>query len=207
MSESLENTCRRLEHWETDEWSPDVILQHEVLTRRVVDPCTGTGILAEAAKRAGYDVYANDVHEWGYGGQDFNYDFLSEGAAHHLGGLVRGATVFMNPPFSRAVQFVERAFEMGARKIVSYQRFSWWESAGRREFWGERPPVRVYVCGNRASSWRHDIPKDQREGGLNPKTGKKRAGTPTAHAYFVWEQGHPRGPLMGHIWKDGGAVL
>ena len=33
-------------------------------------------------------------------------------------------TIFMNPPFSKAVEFVEKAIALGARKIVCFQRFA-----------------------------------------------------------------------------------
>lgn len=201
MSKRLEELCRKYEHYETDNWSPTVILQHEVCTRRVVDPCVGTGILAEAAKDAGYEVFTNDIRHWGYEHTDHLYDFLSEKAEHHLAGLIKDQTVFVNPPFSKAVDFVERALELGARKVICYQRFAWRECSKRREFWEKNPPCRIYLCGDRATSWRHDIPKDQREGWVNPKTGKRRAGTPTAHAWFIWERGQPGAGLLSAIWK------
>ena len=96
----------------------------------------------------------------------------------------------MNPPFSKATEFVEKSFELGFRKIVCFQRFSWWESQKRREFWEKHPPDRVYICGDRASCWRHDIPESERG-----------SSTPTAHAWFVWEKGSPPGTLLGHIYK------
>lgn len=176
--------CRELEHWETPHWAAREILKHEILTRRVLDPNCGSGILADAARAAGYDVLANDIFDWGYRGDQFLLDFLSDEALHHLGGIVRGNTVFMNPPFKFATEFVEQAMKMGARKIIVYQRWAWLESETRRDFFANHPPTRSYLCGHRATSWRHDIPKH-----------KRRSGTPTAHGFFVWENGHTPSPM------------
>lgn len=101
-----------------------------------------------------------------------------------------GKTVFMNPPFSLACEFIEKAFELGARKVVVFQRFAWWESKRRKDFWDKHQPNRVYICGDRAACWRGDIPEEER-----------KSSSPTAHAWFVWEPEHPSGTVLGHIWK------
>ncbi len=192
--ESLEAQVRALECFETDPWAARAILQSELLTRDVVDPCCGTGILSVAARENGYDTYSNDIVSWGYSRQTSTVDFLSIDTAHELIADWRETdfSVFMNPPFSKACAFVDKALALGARKIVCFQRFAWWESAARRDWWSVNPPQRLYICGDRASCWRFDVPPEGR-------TGKS---TPTAHAWFVWERSQPPGPVIGHVWRD-----
>lgn len=188
MEESFTDFCKRLEHFETPKWAAEKILEHEILTRFVFDPCCGTGILSEAAKEAGYFCGSTDIHDWGYKDQLGVIDFFE---CPSLPTPKEDTTIFINPPFSKACEFVEKSFELGARKVVCFQRFAWWESGGRKDFWEKFPPNRVYVCADRASCWRHDIPESERG-----------SGTPTAHAWFVWERGNPSGTLTGHIRKD-----
>lgn len=188
MTIGFTQTCKDLEHFETPEWAAKAILRKEILTSLVIDPCCGIGILADAALSEGYkDVFAWDIYDWGYERQCAVSDFLVDGDGSEI---EEEFTIFMNPPFSLACQFVERSFEIGARKVICFQRFAWWESARRRDFWEKFPPNRVYICADRADCWRHDIPKDLRG-----------SGTPTAHAWFVWESGHPPGTLLGHVSK------
>lgn len=181
----LATLCKKLEHFETPQWAADEILNHEILTNDVIDPCVGTGVLAESAKKRGHAITAIDIHDWGY--RSHREDFLK---LNWIMPPVNNFTVFMNPPFSLADKFVEKSFELGARKILCFQRFAWWESGGRREWWDKFTPQRIYICGNRASCWRHDIPQEERG-----------RGTPTAHAWFVWEKGQPSGPLVGRIYN------
>ena len=176
--------AKEAEAYETPRWAVEAILDREILTDTVIDPCVGKGILAEIACFRGYTVQCMDKHDWGYPARIGN--FIADAELH-----VRDNAVLMNPPFSLAEDFVVRALVRGARKVVCFQRFAWWESAGRRGFWEKHPPNRVYICGNRASCWRFDIPEDQR-----------KSGTTTAHAWFVWERGHPPGTVLGHIYKD-----
>ncbi len=176
--------AKQAEAFETPTWAVEAILDREILTGAIVDPCAGQGALADAAEARFYTVYAYDKYYPGY--QIEQWDFLTSSDAS----LVADRAVLMNPPFSLAVEFVERCIEFNARKIVCFQRFAWWESRGRRDFWDKHPPNRVYVCGNRATCWRFDIPEEDR-----------KSGTTTAHAWFVWERGHPKGTVMGHIYK------
>ena len=177
--------ARDAECFETPLWAVHAILDVELLTPMVVDPCCGQGVLAKAADQRGYHVFASDLYDWGYGAS--NVDFLENDDVLRF---VPNATVFMNPPFSLAVDFVETAIKNGARKVVCFQRLSWWSSAKRVPFWSHRPPNRIYVCTDRASCWRIDIPPHKRTGG-----------TTTDHAWFVWERGQPGGTQMGRISK------
>ncbi len=182
----------KAECYETDRWAAEAILRHEILTPAVWDPCCGTGVLSDVARKAGYRVVATDLYDWEYDDADLTGpggDFLARTEPTFHGG---DFTIFMNPPFSLACQFVDQAFELGARKIVCLQRFAWWESLKRREWWEARPPHRVYICGQRASCWRFDIPLE-----------KRTSSTTTAHAWFVWQPGHPPGTTLGHVWRDG----
>jgi len=191
--ETLKELAIRLEHFETPQWAADKILEHELLSEVVIDPCCGTGVLSKAAIKAGSrDVRSFDIHDWGYVWTNV-VDFLNLDQEWHCLFTDRpsGATVFMNPPFSLACDFVEKAFELGARKIVCFQRFAWWESKGRREFWDNHPPARIYICGDRATCWRHDLPEEERT-----------SGTTAAHAWFVWERGHPPGTQLHRIYKN-----
>jgi hypothetical protein len=186
---NLAEQAAAAEAWETDPWAAASILTVEILTPVVVDPCCGTGILARAARSAGYDVRASDLYDWGYAdmaarGQDFLTSDL-------LANWCRDNTVLMNPPFSLATQFVDRALSCGARKVACFQRQAWRESNRRRAWWEVNPPARKWICGDRATCWLFSVPPEDRKGG-----------TPTPHAWYVWERGHRGAEMTGAIWKD-----
>jgi len=189
IEETLEERAKRLEAYETPEWAVQAVLKREILTQNVVDPCTGYGVLAEAAEDCGYSVTAMDIYPWRNDVRLMDWLVPCSMLADNLSSTP--FTVLMNPPFSKACEFVKQAFHLGARKVVCFQRFAWWESKTRREFWQQHPPNRVYVCGDRASCWRMDISEVDRGNG-----------TPTAHAWYVWESGHPVGTQLGHIYKS-----
>ena len=188
--EDLTKLCKKLEHYETPEWAVRAILEKELMTPIVIDPCCGTGVLSRIAEEKGYEAFSFDIHDWGYK-YGFLRDFLKvEKIIEDVGKGSGDFTVLMNPPFSLAVDFVKKAFELVAKKVVCFQRFSWLETKSRRDFWEKHPPNRIYICGDRASCWRHDIPHD-----------KRKSSSPTAHAWFVWEKGQPKGTVLGHIYK------
>lgn len=193
--QDLKQKCIDLEHYETPQWAANAILKSEVLTPHVVDPCCGAGVLSKAALSEGATVSSYDVQDWGYAPTTF-CDWLETYI-----GEVDEATCFMNPPFSLATQFVMKAINSNFRKIICFQRFAWYESQIRRDFWESFPPNRVYVCGDRAACWRHDIPVNERGKRYNPETGQEMSETPTAHAWFVWDRDQPSGTLLGRIHK------
>ncbi len=195
MSKMKKSACLLLEHFETPRWAADSILAAEKLTKTVLDPCCGTGVLGEAAKAQGYSVYSSDILDWGYGNPEA--DFLDESFFFPQGEF----SVFMNPPFSKACRFVKKCFEAKAEKIISFQTLAWYESSARREFWDQYPPKKIYLCGDRATCWRHDLPKDEKGNRYNPETGKRLSGTSTAHAWFVFEKGFSGVPELHRLYK------
>lgn len=193
----LTELSKKLEHFITPQWAIEAILEREILTHRIIDPCTGTGVLAAAARARGHSVLPIDIHDWGYAGTHIA-DFLQM----QQDDIFTEFSALLNPPFSKAKEFVNKCLDLGARKVVCFQRFSWWESADRRGFWDDRPPSRVYVCGARADCWRYDLPINERGKRYDAKTGKEMSSTPTAHAWFVWDRGHTGGTMLDRLYKD-----
>lgn len=182
--------AKQAECFETPAWAADAILRVESLRGTAVDPCCGRGALGDAVGRAmrNFSLVESDLHNWGRGAT--GVAFLSDKrVVGQTAGLVW--TCFMNPPFSLATQFVERALDLGAVKVLAFQRLAWLESKARRPFWDDHPPARIWLCAERASCWRIDIPPEERE---------RRGATPTAHAWFVWERGHT-GTSMHRLYR------
>lgn len=202
--------------FETDPWAADAILRVELMTEVVVDPCCGTGILTAAAEKNGHHVHAWDIVDWSKvlpcRSPDLIIDFLAPETLEEWAPFGCDFTIFMNPPFSLACEFVDRAKALGARKIISFQRWPWRESGGRREWWQNNPPARTWICGERATCWRFDVPKvcvglpDCGKGkgrGVDAvKCRECMAGTPTSHGFFVWEKGHKGAESIGDLWKN-----
>lgn len=219
----LETLCRDLEAFETPKWAVDEILKVEIFTRFVVDPCVGTGILMAGVERAtmkGHRAHM-DIMDWSRvlncpkpqvigNFLDQSTDSFFDTLKPHLS----EATFFMNPPFSTACEFVDRARALGARKIVCFQRQAWRETDVRRAWWEANPPARTWLCGGRAACWRFDLLDCQEEGGTEACPKFKRKGkkhetqgcakcmgsTPTAHAWYVWERGHRGAEINNTIY-------
>lgn len=191
---SLEDICRELECYETPEWTIRAVLREEELVGDIEDPCCGPGVMSKVAREVtGREILSADIHDYGY--PCVLEDFLMR--TRKING-----TVFMNPPFSKAVEFVLKAKELGASKIVMFQRLAWWESGERRKFWDEHPPRSVYICGDRASCWRHDLPVNERGKRYDPRTGKELAGSSTAHAWFIFEAGWSGETKLKRLYKS-----
>jgi len=189
MESEFTKVCKRLEHYETPLWAVEQLLEKEKLQSFVLDPCCGTGILSEAAKAKGIKVYASDITDWGYQDQKEIYDFLKLESRQLVPSF--GFDVLMNPPFSTACEFVKKSLDIGAQKVYCFQRFAWYESRSRKEFFDAMPLSKIILCGSRASCWRHDIPFEKR----------KKSGTTTAHAWFVFDPKHSGPVTLDRIYK------
>jgi hypothetical protein len=75
----------------------------------LLDPCTGTGRIADAAKAAGYHVITADIVDRGYPGCRIQ-NFLDRSSAP--------PSVTGNPPFSAVEAFARHALTIGADKVA-----------------------------------------------------------------------------------------
>jgi hypothetical protein len=211
MAKFNEALCVDLEAYQTPEWAIERLLDVEILTSAVIDPCVGLGVIADAAKKRGYGVTSYDVYHWGYDGTLIQ-DWLTTTID------LTNFTVLMNLPFSKACAFVDHALKLNARKVVCFQRQAWRETGngkrGRRAWWDANKPARKWLCGDRASCWRFDVltcphdaecPNRRRKKGQKPSPGigcsKCMGNTPTPHEFYVWERGHVAAEISGVLYK------
>lgn len=192
---SLEDLCKRLEAYATPRWAVESILDVELTTRDVLDPCAGLGVMGDVCMERGLRVEALDVKDWRVhfprafmAVEPGIMDFLSFGTD------LSNHTVIMNPPFSLAEKFVSHAQILNARKIICFQRQAWRESAARRLWWDSNAPSRVWVCGARATCWRFDLLETDLS---------QRGGSSVSMAFYVWERGHKSAEVTGAIYPRG----
>lgn len=190
----VEAAAVALEACETPRWAAQAGIGCADLQHRVLDPCVGRGVLAETAIAAGHDVRSGDIYGWEYDGPRLLCDFLSTAAESLVEGWEpQSFDVFMNPPFSKACEFVDRALELGAYRVLSFQRFAWLESQVRKSWWDSAPCSRVFLLADRVTWWWFHIPKSDRKGN-----------TPTVHAWFEFTADHPSPgspPPMQRIYR------
>ncbi|MDX5412841.1 MAG: hypothetical protein LPK02_07315 [Rhodobacterales bacterium] len=209
----LQKRAKEAEWYETPVWAAERILDYEIMPDRVLDPCAGRGVLGNALIAKGYyprNIAEIDLNRWpGQPGRVCApIDFLSQTIRDELFPITAGWAghdfgVMMNPPFSKTCEFVQQCFDLGARKIIMFQRFNFLESATRAEFFQELPPARIWLCGDRAHSWRGDMPEEDMidEKGELVK-GKKGRSSPTAHCWMVWERGHRGNMAVHHLYRE-----
>ena len=140
----------------------------------VWEPCTGTGVLADALEQLGYRVFASDIHDWGYSkAYDVIQDVLEFTEAPC-------PFVVTNPPFSKAAQIVRHLLAIGARRTIIYQGWTWYLQQGEKaELFRELPPAYVLALERRCGQWHFTTPLDQRKGHSTQR-----------FAWYVWEAGH-----------------
>jgi hypothetical protein len=196
------------ECFETPDEPIDLIVEREILTSLIIDPCCGRGQMVRNRALRNHHVIATDKHDWGFSRESTYADppplnFLSDAWNAHVDGhgwSLGNATMMINPPFSLACDFIRKGFALGVRKILCYQRFAWYEGNKRRDFWREFPPNRIYVTEGRWDCWRIDIPPAMR--GVPKSKGGAGTSRPYPHAWYVWERGQPSGTLLGRLERD-----
>lgn len=194
--ETLTDLCKRVEAYETPRWAIEAILDVELTTKHLLDPCCGLGAIGEVCREQLLEIDEYDIIDWSLylaerlrsAPDAATQDFLTDNYP------LDSVTVIMNPPFTLAEKFVDHALEMGARKVICFQRQAWRESVKRREWWERNPPARVWVCGARATCWRFDL--------LGTEKAEKSSSS-TSMAWYVWEKGHRGAELTSAIYPKG----
>ncbi len=165
----------------TPAWAVSAILPHLPCPGDVLDPCAGKGDLLRAvdayaawehAHLRAFEILKDEATSLAEEIAIFRRDALSDQ------GWGRPDLVITNPPFSRAMEFVERALDEVAPggTVAMLLRLGWLASAQRVRFHQECP-ADVYVLAKRPSF-----------------TGNGKTDA-TDYAWFVW------GPGRGGRWE------
>ena len=166
-------------------WPAERLFQQESFAGIIWDGCCGGGTIPEAAKAAGLATFASDLVDRGYGAQR---DFLTEPAP-----IAPPFTVVTNPPHQKQSeqQFVERALELGADKVVILFQTSKMHAA-----WGWLIPcrlARVFLLTPRPS-----IPP-----GEMIERGEKPGGGRYDYSWLIFDRTHEGPPILGWLHKRG----
>ncbi len=158
-----------------EEWVDHRLFEYEPFEGSICDPACGLGRIVEAARCARF------THAWGQDKVDRSA--YCERTADFLSDDFRDRTpenVVSNPPFKLSREFVVRARQIAARKVVMLLPLGWISGDKRSRWLEETRPRRVLILTPRPST----PPGPALLTGLLPRRGK------TDFAWYIWERGY-----------------
>jgi hypothetical protein len=169
----------------TDDWYVEparaicALLDVETFSGAIWDPACGGGNIPEACKARGYQTFATDLVDRGYG--EGGVDFLATDWQN------APPNVVSNPPFGIAVQFVRRALTFATGKVCVLQRTTWLE--------GERRYQELFARGTLARLWQFRSRISMPPG----DAAVKAQGGAVAFAWYVFQRDHRGAPTIGWL--------
>ena len=143
-------TTRRdaLDRYYTPQWVTEALLDHVGVSGNVLEPCAGTGGVADVLERHGLNVVRCDIDR-GASPKNVIKDFLNADSRVQIH-IPPPAWVITNPPYAtpdgrKASDFVRRAINIAPR-VAMLLRLSWLEPCGDRiDIFTEAPPSRLVI--------------------------------------------------------------
>lgn len=143
------------------------------LNKDIWECACGGGHMAEVLIEHGYDVYATDLVDRGYGAEFVNFlDLYDYG--YYDGDIVT------NPPYKYAKEFVEQAIRYipEGNKVCMLLKIQFLEGKARKKLFEKYPPKYIYVYSERQQC------------ALNGDFEKyKNGGKTQAYIWIIWEKG------------------
>jgi hypothetical protein len=150
-------------------------------SQALLDPCTGFGRIADAAKAAGYAVITGDIVDRGYANCEIQ-DFLKRKSVP--------PSVVGNPPFSEVEAFARHALNLGSRKVALVFPTARLNAAR----WLQALPLRrVWLL----------TPRPSMPPGYTITRGERPGGGKTDFAWLVFERGYVGGAELAWLHRDG----
>jgi hypothetical protein len=172
-----------LDYFPTPPWATRALCEH-VLPRFINsrsatawEPAAGEGHMAEPLREYFKEVYATDIHDYGYG--DGGVNFLNPGLSDYVADFI-----ITNPPFGDLTEaFVLRALKVARVGVAMFVRLQWLESVGRYEtIFRDHPPSLIAFFAERVPLCK---------GRYDPE-----GSTATAYIWLVWRKGFQPSPPM-----------
>ncbi len=153
----------------TPSWGTRALLKYVTFEGAILEPCCGTGDMAEVLKTTGNEVVAADIHDRGYG---WTRDFLDT--------TDRYPNIVTNPPFNMAEFILAHALGLASEKVCLLLRTAFLEGRGRyKNIFSVTPPSRLLVFTQRLSMY--------------PAGAVVEGGGTTSYSWFVWDKADTSG--------------
>ena len=157
------------DYYATEPKAAQLLMGVEKFSPMIWECACGEGHLAKEFVNAGYQVYATDLINRGYG---YQQDVLSTAAPP-----CTGFDIITNPPYKYAKEFVEEALRRitPGHKVAMFLKLTFLEGQTRRDLFRLSPPRTVYVSSARLQCG---------------KNGDFSGSSMVAYAWYVWEKGY-----------------
>lgn len=127
----------------------DYLLEHEDFDENIWECACGNGKLSERLKEKGFNVRSTDLVYRDYG-ENESVDFLAQNQ-------VFDGDIITNPPYTLALEFVEKALELSNRKVAMFLKIQFLETKKRYlNLFKDNPPKKVLVFVKRMACYRED---------------------------------------------------
>lgn len=152
----------------------------------VLEPCVGQGHIARELEKRFGSVMAVDIVDRGYPNTIVG-DFLSMDF-----GDTQFDAVITNPPFERALEFVQKSLQVTKRGgyVAMFLKITFLEGVKRKAFFEKYPPSDILVFSSRQNPLRNGEAVDE--------NGKPWRST-VCYAWFIWHKGYNQHPRVGWI--------
>ena len=169
------------DYYATEPKAAQLLMDVEKFSPMIWECACGEGHLAKEFVNAGYQVYATDLINRGYG---YQQDFLSTAAPP-----CAGFDIITNPPYSKAQEFVEHALDISAdgRKVAMFLKIQFLEGKSRRELFKKYPPKTIYVSSSRLKC------------AMNGDFERYAKSNAICYAWYVWEKGYTGDTILKWI--------
>lgn len=176
--------------------------QSELKKMSCWEPCCNRGYMARPLKEYFGDIFCTDIFDYGWSGMDQQWDFLFPDKA----GMTRSYdSIFFNPPFKLAVDFILRSLELRPKVIGAFTRTSFLEGGGRyAKLYRDTPPTIVAHFAERViihkGIVRDPDVKYWDPDAVDKKTGQtgmwRKPSTATSYTWLFWIDGERPRPTM-----------
>ena len=132
-----------LDFYSTPREATLALMRAERLPGSIADPACGKGAILNVLRDEGdHIVFGSDIVHYGW-----PYTVIRDDLAEPI--VMNGTGIVTNPPYRRALQFVQKALADRAIYSAFLMRLAFLESMARKSFFEVNPPTRVHVFSRR----------------------------------------------------------
>lgn len=168
----------KYDYYATDPIAVDYLLKYEKFNKNVWECACGEGNISKKLEEYGYNVKSTDLIYRGFGEKE-SVNFLMQNEQFD-------GDIITNPPFTNALEFVNKALELSKRKVAMFLKLQFIETQKRyKELFSKNPPSRVYVFVKRMKCFKNNEPSSYLSA--------------ICYCWFVWDNEYDGEPIIRWI--------